>query len=250
MAPATRVDPAELAAAVPFAPWAEVADELVGQWAQGEHFTILGPTGEGKTHLEIDLLERRAKARRSHTVFLETKPKDATISGLGWPIIRKREQWPPGYGQTRVVVWPPYGRQETHVARQRAVFKPVLDDIFHDGHRTVAFDELTDFSDHPRDGGYGLSSTVSEFYRKGRSNGITTMGTTQRPRNAPRAAFSECRWFASFIITDDDDLRRVGELGGRVDKAVLRAVIRSLGEHEFVLVRVRSGEAVRSRVER
>lgn len=94
-----------------------------------------------------------------------------------------------------------------------------------------------------------MGATVSEFYRKGRSNGITVMGTTQRPRNAPRAAFSECRWFASFVMTDDDDLRRVGELGGRVEARKLRAVIRSLGEHEFVLVRVRSGEAVRCRVE-
>lgn len=212
---------------------------------KAEHVTIVGPTGQGKSVLGLSILEARAKARGSHVVILATKPRDRAMSALGrregWNIIRR---WPPGYGQDRVIFWPRFGDVRTVTHRHAAIFREVLEDIFHERNRVVYLDEAYYLSDD-----LGLKDLLTKFWQMGRSQNIVLVAGTQRPVAVPRPMFSECSWFIAFRTADEDELRRVSEIGG-VDNRKLRDVMRTLQPHEFVCVQTRTSRMVRSKVER
>jgi hypothetical protein len=232
-------------AGVPFVDWAEFLPGFMALWpananGQAEHVTVVGPTKQGKTTLMLALLKERARLRDAHVVVLATKPKDPTLTRLGWPIIR---EWPPGYGQRQVIFWPRFSKDVRRAAyHQRLAFDPVLADIFRDGNRVIYIDEAFYFSDVLR-----LDGTLRQFWGQGRSINLIVVAGTQRPRGVPREMFSEASWFFAFRTADEDELRRVGEIGG-VDTRTLRAIMRSLRPHEFVCVQTRTGEMVRSMV--
>lgn len=232
---------------VPFAPWDEFLAEFEEQWpantrGQAEHVTLVGPTKQGKTTLALVLVKERARLRDAHVVILATKPKDPTLSALGWPIIR---DWPPSYGQKQVIFWPRFSRDVRRAAiLQRHAFDPVLADIFHDGKRVVVVDEAFYMTDV-----LGLEATMKQFWSQGRSNDLIVVAGTQRPRNVPREMFSECSHFFAFRTADEDELRRVGEIGG-VDTKRLRDTMRALKPHEFVYCQTRTGLILRSMVTR
>lgn len=228
---------------VPFVPWAEFAPAFLEAWApnaggKAEHVSMVGPTGQGKTTLALELLKARAAMRGASIVVLATKPKDRTLSALGWPILR---HWPPGYGQEQVIYWPHFGDVRTAAMRQRRALEPVLADIFADGGRTVYIDEVAYFTDALK-----LDRVLKQFWAAGRSQNILMVAGTQRPVAVPRAMFSECSWFIAFRTADEDELRRVGEIGG-TDSRIIREAMRTLKPHEFLVCRTRTGEMLRSK---
>lgn len=243
-------DPATAADAVPFAPWDEFLPDFLAAWApnsggRAQHLTIVGPNGQGKTLLAHTLLDRRADQRDGDVVVLATKPRDKELSALarkpGWAITRT---WPPSYGQRRVIFWPKFGDVRTVARRQQTEFEPVLADIFAEGNRTVYIDEAFYFVDPLR-----LDDILVRYWQMGRAQNLLVVAGTQRPRGVPRAMFSECSWFIAFRTADEDELRRVSEIGG-TDTKVIREVMRSLKPHEFVVCQTRTGEMVRSKVKR
>jgi hypothetical protein len=242
---ATRAERLSAADQVPFAPWPEFLRNFQEKWpantkGNAEHVTLVGPTKQGKTTLALILVKTRAELRDAHVVVLATKPKDPTLSALGWPIIR---EWPPRYGQDQVIFWPRFPKDVRRAAVvQRMAFDPMLAEVFHDGKRVVVVDEAFYMTDV-----LGLEHTMKQFWSQGRSNDLIVVAGTQRPRNVPREMFSECSWFFAFRTADEDELRRVGEIGG-VDAKTLREVMRTLRPHEFVCCRTRTGEMVRSMV--
>lgn len=236
------------AESVPFVEWEDFLDSFEAAWpanvgGQAEHVSMVGPTKQGKTTLQLALVDERVRRRDSHVVILATKPKDPTLSALGWPIIRQWDQL--SYGQSHVIFWPKFPKDVRRAAiHQRMAFDGALADIFADGKRVVVIDEAYYMTDI-----LGLEGTMKQFWSQGRSNDLIVVAGTQRPRNVPREMFSECSWFFAFRTADEDELRRVGEIGG-VDAKELRAVMRTLKPHEFVCCRTRTGEMVRSMVSR
>lgn len=239
----------DLDALAPFVDWSEFLPDFRRAWranakGRAEHVTFVGPNGQGKSYLAVKLLEDRVQARGAHAVILATKPKDLTLSRLGWPIIRK---WPPGYGQDQVIFWPKPAKGSSAATMhdvQRRAFGPMLDEVFDEGKRTVYFDEAAYFTED-----LGMTDDMRRLWQMGRSNDVIVMAGTQRPRGVPRPMFSECSWFFAFRTADEDELRRVGEIGG-ADSTAIREIMRSLKPHEFVCVRTRTGEMVRSKVTR
>src|SRR3954470_3037003 len=60
---------------VPVLPWKNFLPFM--NWGQGEHVTLVGHTGAGKTELSVALLEER-----KYVVFLGTKSQDSTQDAL------------------------------------------------------------------------------------------------------------------------------------------------------------------------
>ncbi len=203
---------------------------------QGEHVAIVGQTGSGKTVLGLELCKligaRRARNGRPASVtVLATKPRDATLSKLGWPIVRK---WPPSYGQEHSIVWPRGGPPSGRARRLAGVYRQLLDTIYHEGGQTVYIDEAAYF-ERPLPSGLGVAATMEEYWTSARSLKLTLIAGTQRPRHVTRSMWSEPSWVFLFPPRDRDDLKRVAELTGRSNDVL--AIAPRLGGHEFLCVR-------------
>lgn len=233
----------------PWVAWSIFEPEFQARWdvnrkGKAQHVTLVGPNGQGKSMLALQLVKERARLREASVVVIATKPRDRTLAKLGrqpgWYIIRR---WPPGYGQDCVIYWPPFGDVRTVTERHREVVNETLAEIFHEGHRVVYFDEAYYVA-----GDLDAEPIMRKMWQMGRSQDIIVVAGTQRPVAVPRAMFSECSWFFAFRTTDEDELRRVSEIGG-ADTRTLRAIMRTLKPHEFVACQTRTGRMVRSKMD-
>ena len=218
--------------------WDEFARMFSRTHKQGEHVSIVGQTGSGKSVLGLELCKIVARrkgrdGRPARVVVLAAKPRDDTVSALvrqGWPVVKK---WPPSYGQEHCIVWPKGGDPDTVAIQQRKTFRPLMNVIYHEGGQTVYIDEAGYFEDTPPTG-LGLAATMHQYWTQSRSLKITLIAGTQRPRHVSRSMWSEPTFIFIFSPDDEDDLRRVAELSGARNQVL--DIAPQLGGHEFLCV--------------
>lgn len=220
--------------------WEQFKEMFADAYEEGEHVSLVGPTGTGKSVAGIELCKvlgaRRAVDNRpARVTVLADKPRDDTIMRLHkeneWPIIK---EWPPSYGQEHCIVWPRTADEKV----QRSIFRPLLAAVYQEGGQAVYIDEAAYFSD-PLPDGLGLRGQLGKFWRAARSNKAAVIAGTQRPCAVPRLMWSEPSWVLVFAVEDEDDLKRVAQLSGR-PIAVWRTVPQ-LGGHEFLCIRRQRG---------
>jgi hypothetical protein len=217
--------------------WQEFQALFLQAHRQGEHVAIVGPNGSGKTLLGLELCKligsRRAKdGRPSRVAVLQYKPRDDTLKVIGdWPVIKK---WPPRYGEEHCVVWPKGGPPSTAARRHRAVFAPLLDQIYQEGSQCVYIPEAAYF-ERAVPNGLGLSGTMEQFWSTARSNKLTVVSDTQRPRHVTLLMWSEPAWVFIFRPDHRADLKTVAEASG--EELGVWATVPQLGGHEFLCVR-------------
>lgn len=216
--------------------WPDFLDAF--DWQQGEHVTLVGPTGGGKTTLALELLPRR-----DYVAVLGTKPRDPTLSRLVGAGFRRLREWPPSWGQHRVVVWPEYRRIED-VHRQQVVFDHMLREIFTAQAWCVYVDELHYLCETLR-----LDKALLTYWQQGRSIGISLVASSQRPANIPLAAYSQATHLFFWRTNDERDLKRIGGVGGLSSKAIAAAVA-GLAKHDVLYVNSRTGAMAVTRVEK
>lgn len=213
-------------AGVPVIPWADHLASL--DWRQGEHVALVGPTGQGKTTLALQLLERR-----KWTVVLATKPKDKTLKGLvskGYVIIRK---WPPPTIETRrVVLWPKWVSPADDRS-QRSALHLALMSIFKAGSWCVFADDTQYLSEH-----LGLKRDLNAMWLNARSIGVSLMAATQRPVWVPREMWANSTHLYIWGTRNADDLRSLGSIAG-LDPKRMREVVGSLPEYHALYINLR-----------
>jgi len=203
---------------------------------------ILGQNGSGKSYFEATILHDRAVARGSHVVVIATKPADATLVGLGWPVI---DSWPPSYGQNQVIFWPKAkGLDRRAMADQREKIRNLLAQLWKPASNiVVAWDEI-----YYPDVDLGLRTEVTRYFREGRGLGITNVATTQRPNGVNRWVHSESSWKAMFAAQDEEDAFRMAQVAGsRHYRDILLSLDRA--RYEFLLIRGLTGETYISHVD-
>lgn len=239
---------AALSTYAPRMPW----DVFNGQFFQpqiGEHVAIIGPTGKGKTVLMNGILPNY-----HFIAVFATKPQDDEMERLirtgGYVRLQRWVSLNP-IDHPRRVIWPDATRINSK-ALQHDVFEDAFGKIFREGGRpkakpvgwAVAIDELWYVANHIH-----LADEVKQFLFQGRSIGHTLILATQRPKEVPTAVYDQSTHLFFLRDQNDDNLKRLSEIGS-VDSGLVRYAVARLDKFQALYINSVTGEMARTRIPR
>lgn len=217
--------------------WSQFQRYFARIWEQGEHTSIIGPTGRGKSTLAYALLPLR-----DWSVICGTKTRDDTLSGFARKYkYRIQQRFRPTYAHSKYLVWPKFVKPGDE-GKQTKIFHETLEDIFTQGSWTLYIDETWYFEKRLK-----LSEMLQTFWSQSRSNNITFVAATQRPRNVPLMMYDQATHLFLFKVTDAYARKRLGEIAGIDSKVVANEVAR-LDGHQFLYVNLVTEERMISEV--
>ncbi|HWW95504.1 MAG TPA: hypothetical protein VN375_19195 [Vicinamibacteria bacterium] len=213
-------------------------------YKRGEHLSIIGPTGNGKTYLGQQLLKATANEKLPAVMFA-MKPKDSTIDEF----LKKAKA--EGYDYRKVSSWPPApspwkpGKPDGWVIQPKhtfdvdrdepqhaEIFYKALLDSYKKGNRILFGDEAYSLCEE-----LGLKRYMITLWTKGRSMGAGMWAATQKPTHVPLWMYSQA---SHLFLSYDPDKRardRYREISG-IDPDVIQHALNSL-EEEFSWVYIR-----------
>lgn len=220
-------------------PWkAFLSDDF--DWRQGEHVSLIGPTGTGKTTLGLAILPRRR-----YVVVVATKPRDAALDRLIGHGYRALARWPEHIDTeagARILLKPRM-RGPADVANQRKVIGDALQAMFRAGGWTIFIDELRYVSGNLR-----LRPILELIWLQGRSLNLSLVGGTQRPAHVPLEMYDQATHLFFWRDNDRRNLERISGLGG-IDADEVRDQVANLDRHATLYVNTRTGDLIVTRVE-
>lgn len=228
---------ADLSSQAPRVPWdVFLRNEL--QWKAGEHFALIGPTGQGKTTMLLNLLPLHPFV----TVFV-TKPRDEVMEGLlfqgyvkleRWQSLDPR-QWP------RRLLWPD-ATQLDSIERQREVFHNAFRTIYLEGGWTVALDETWYVVNELK-----LGIDVKLYLLQARSLGISLLCASQRPAHIPLEIYDQSTHLMFWRDNDESNLKRISGISWR-SANLIRNIVANLERYQVLYVNTRTGRMLRTRI--
>lgn len=206
-------------------------------WRQGEHITLIGPTGAGKTELIVNIARER-----TWEVFLATKRVDKTQHELhkltGFRTITAAPELNPEIGR-RFIFKPPWPRNATSAqvkAAHAQAFRSILHRAFYQTGWTVIVDEGRYIAKR-----LGLQDELELFWLQGRSQGNSLITATQRPRFIPLEAYDQASHLFLWRDNDTANIARVAEMAG-VNRKTVIDIVPSLGRHDVLYVQPFTGD--------
>ena len=173
--------------------------------AHGERALTVGQTGSGKTTFVVWLLQR---TENSPVVIYDTKdePKFASLPNARIVTTLDAATDAIDDGETDYVVFRPH----IEILADPVALDNLLRFHYENWKGADAYiDELYSFHNNSN-AGPGLVA----LYTRGRSRGISTFSSTQRPARVSRFALSEAQVFFIFHLNDADDRKRVSKASG------------------------------------
>lgn len=236
---------------VPHVPWQRFQSGL--RWSQGEHVTLVGPTGTGKTTLALSLLPRR-----KYVGVFGTKPADKTLDRLireqGY---RKVGRWDPrpvdkrNPGEQRLLLWPKCGDLDDD-DRNAVIFDEALHRIFRQKRWCIFADELSfmceTFSGDRTSRRKPIAYHFKKVLQQGRSIGVSLVSSVQRPFYVPLACYDQATHLFFWSDNDEANLKRIGGIGW-LNSKLIRETVASLPKHHVLYANTRHGILVTTKVE-
>jgi hypothetical protein len=226
-------------------PWPTFQRRFGERWraaasrGEGEHITVIAPTGFGKTHLALALLELR-----QYVLVLTTKRRDPLVEQLAqdgykvvadpreilWTGDRKEPVTP------RVVYWPRFPDKTSAEQRTRLLAREMeetLDWADRTGRWTLLIDETMFVHDQLR-----LEKSLNMLWYQARTQGVSVVALAQRPARVPRLAFSQASYLFLGRFGDKRDLETLRDLNSTIPREIVENTVRSLSKerHEFLFI--------------
>jgi energy-coupling factor transporter ATP-binding protein EcfA2 len=200
------------------------------QWAQGEHVSLIGHTGCGKTTLAAQIIPMRR-----YIIVLATKPRDEVIDTMraenrDFVIVNK---WPPADHLERVIYWPKVDRIGDP-QNLRPKVHDCLATVYYSGGWCLYIDEVRFIADQLK-----LKSDLDSLWLQGRAMGISLVAGTQRPAWVPLEMYSQATHLFLWQESDKRNLRRLGEIGG-VDTDTIMRTVYNLPKYDVLYVNART----------
>lgn len=208
----------------------------------GEHLTILGPTGSGKTYLGYQLMDVTTTPEVPGVVLV-MKPRDKTVTKwsktVGYLIVRN---WPPTVSPWKPkkprgwVVWP----KHTFVPERdeqilHDVFRRTLLDCYRKGNKFLFGDEVYSLAEE-----LNLDKELITLWSKGRSMECALWVASQKPTHIPLWAYSQAEHLFLAFDPDKRARDRFSEIGG-VDPEFVKHTVMRLKKYEWLYIRREDG---------
>jgi energy-coupling factor transporter ATP-binding protein EcfA2 len=207
-----------------------------GVWdhQDGEHVTIVGRTGSGKSTLGYQLLDQ-ASSPAKPSVSLMSKPKDkTTLEAQRLFALRRIRRWPAPYSPFApskppgFVLRPDFTYDDdVDKPRHAEVFRSVLRSTYKQGDRIVYAPDL-----------YGLLLRMPDLqgefetaWLNWRSGGGSLWVDTQKSTHIPLLGFNQPTHLFLFRESDKRGRQRFNEIGG-FDGRLVEDANMALGRHE------------------
>jgi hypothetical protein len=217
-------------------PWTHFKPVFEKIWKQGEHVSLIGPTGCGKSTLSLAIIPRR-----NFVAILGTKPKDKTLDRLKRQGFVRLQDWSPKSTHNKVLLWPTI-RSSADLEKQRDIFKHGLDQMFATGNWCVVVDEARYLTEKLK-----LKTELEVLWMQGRSVGITVVAGAQRPAFVPTEIYDQASHLFFWRDNDELNLKRIGGIG-YTDRKLIASTVASLPRHEALYLNTRSGIMLRTKV--
>lgn len=206
-------------------------------WQQGEHATLIGPTGAGKTTLSMALLPLRR-----YVVATGTKPKDPTLDILNSEYsYQKLPRWvklsPELYPKR--LIWP--DARDLHSAeKQREIFMDTFSNVYREGGWCIYIDEMWYFVHHLK-----MEKEIRTFLQQSRSNKISMLLLTQRPAHVPLECYDQSTHLFFARDNDERNLQRISGIAWLSAKTV-RETVASLKRYQWLYINTKTGEMMKT----
>lgn len=227
---------ARLTTQAPRIPW-DLFKRDYFKWRPGEHVGMIGPTGQGKTTMLVNILPFHPYV----TVFA-TKPRDETMEYLvthGYIVLDKWKSIDPK-NYPRRVIWPDARKLNSHQT-QRKIFTEAFSKIYREGGWTLALDETWYFINTLK-----LDHPVKTFLLQARSLGISLVAATQRPSMVPLEIYDQSTWLFFWRDNDEQNLKRIAGLSVH-SAGLIKSIVSSLERYQVLVINTRTGEMIRTR---
>lgn len=209
----------------------------------GEHVTIIGPTGRGKTHLGFQLLDATSsKTLRGYVLW--SKPRDEGISIEQWAKrldYKMMETYPPPYRfkKVRGYALKPYQSLKDLRADKQEITKQfracIMDCYASKDARIVFVDEAQEVQ-----GSLGLKDECEAMWKRGRGLHCGCWALAQRSRHNSMDMYNAPEHLFLFNDPDKKNRERFGEIGG-VDRILVERLTNELGEYQVLYIKRTGG---------
>lgn len=187
---------------------AQLWDYLKSHWRQGEHISLIGQSGTGKTTLAAKLLDIRG-----YVVVTAVKRRDETLTLFRRKGYKTIGKWPPDYGFNQVILWKQPKSLSDDLGTQRAAIHKMLNAVYLDGGWCVYLDDTGYLASTLR-----LATDIGVLLNQARSNRVSVVVGMTRPSSViariPKETLNQVRHVLVFKYSNIDEIESCAKVAG------------------------------------